>query len=120
VIGRRHNLTAVLLLASGLHAGGVMAMEEERAQELVHMLRHDCGSCHGMNLTGGLGPDLTRLAEVGQSVASVFATIREGRAGTAMPPFRGVLNDEEIQWLSRYLLTRNRADNNDRGARLVR
>ncbi len=59
-----------------------------------------------MQLTGGLGPDLTRLAAAGHSPQSVSAVIRDGRAGTAMPPFRGVLDDAEIQWLSRYLLTR--------------
>ncbi len=31
----------------------------QRQQELLHLLKHDCGSCHGMTLKGGLGPDLT-------------------------------------------------------------
>jgi len=107
---RGPNAAAMLLVAGGLHASGVMAVEESRAAELLHLLKHDCGSCHGMQLTGGLGPDLTDLAETGRSMESVYATIREGRTGTPMPPFRGVLSDDDIRWLSRYLLTRNAGD----------
>ena len=29
-----------------------------RQKQLVHLVRQDCGSCHGMTLNGGLGPAL--------------------------------------------------------------
>ena len=29
-----------------------------RQKELIHLVRQDCGSCHGMTLQGGLGPAL--------------------------------------------------------------
>ena len=31
-----------------------------RQSQLIRMVRQDCGSCHGIQLTGGLGPALTR------------------------------------------------------------
>jgi hypothetical protein len=30
----------------------------QRQKELIHLVRQDCGSCHGMTLQGGLGPAL--------------------------------------------------------------
>ena len=38
------------------------APDPERARELVHIVRQDCGSCHGLTLKGGLGPALTAEA----------------------------------------------------------
>ncbi len=29
------------------------------ARRLEHLLTQDCGACHGLHLTGGLGPPLT-------------------------------------------------------------
>ncbi|HAF55336.1 MAG TPA: cytochrome C55X NirC, partial [Thauera sp.] len=33
--------------------------DPQRARELIHIVRQDCGSCHGLTLKGGLGPALT-------------------------------------------------------------
>ena len=71
----------------------------ERQQELLHLLHQDCGSCHGMRLTGGLGPALTPAALAGKPRALLTATIREGRTGTPMPPWKGILDDADITWL---------------------
>ena len=38
------------------------APDPGRARALVTLLLHDCGACHGMKLTGGLGPPLTAAA----------------------------------------------------------
>ncbi len=32
-----------------------VAPEAQRARELIHIVRQDCGSCHGLTLAGGLG-----------------------------------------------------------------
>ncbi|HYG42204.1 MAG TPA: cytochrome c, partial [Bordetella sp.] len=37
-----------------------------RQGQLEHLLRQDCGSCHGLRMTGGLGPPLTRQALAGK------------------------------------------------------
>ncbi|HEX8741029.1 MAG TPA: cytochrome c [Casimicrobiaceae bacterium] len=75
----------------------------ERERELLHLLYRDCGACHGMRLTGGLGPPLTRDALRGKSEAVLAATIIDGRPGTAMPPWRPFLSDNEAAWLAARL-----------------
>jgi len=76
----------------------------ERQQELQYLLVQDCGSCHGMRLTGGLGPALTSQALAGKPRALLVATIREGRAGTPMPPWKNLLAEEDINWLVDYIM----------------
>jgi cytochrome c55X len=73
--------------------------EPVRQDELVHLLKQDCGSCHGMRLTGGLGPPLTAEALREKPGASLVATILSGRPGTAMPPWRRFISEPEAQWL---------------------
>ena len=68
------------------------------------MVRQDCGSCHGMHLTGGLGPPLTSAALADKPVASMAATIFHGRPGTPMPPWRSFLNEAEATWIAEQLL----------------
>jgi cytochrome c55X len=74
-----------------------------REQALVHMVRQDCGSCHGMRLTGGLGPALTPQALSGKAVPALAATIFHGRPGTPMPPWRAMLNETEARWIAEQL-----------------
>jgi cytochrome c55X len=75
------------------------APRPERQRELLHLLKQDCGSCHGMRLTGGLGPALTPAALRTKPAASLVATIVSGRPGTAMPPWRRFLSEAEAEWL---------------------
>lgn len=79
------------------------AVSPERGQELLHLLRHDCGSCHGLRLTGGLGPPLTPGALADKSASVLEHTITQGRPGTPMPPFGPLLSETEIRWLVRAL-----------------
>jgi cytochrome c55X len=74
-----------------------------RQQQLLHMLKQDCGSCHGLRMSGGLGPALTREALQRLPLASVSAVIYHGRPGTAMPPWKTMLNAEEADWLAAWL-----------------
>jgi cytochrome c55X len=95
--------TAAAALAAAaslaLAAGSNDAPAPERQRELVALVRQDCGSCHGMRLTGGLGPALTSQALAGKPGESLAATIVHGRAGTAMPPWRRFVTDAEAAWL---------------------
>ncbi|MGZ8259767.1 MAG: c-type cytochrome [Caldimonas sp.] len=74
-----------------------------RAAELVRIVRQDCGSCHGMRLTGGLGPALTREALADKPVPSLSATIFHGRPGTPMPGWRGLLSEADADWIAERL-----------------
>ena len=76
----------------------------DRAAELVHIVRQDCGCCHGLTLQGGLGPALTADALRQRPPEVIVATITHGRPGTPMPPFRGILDDADVQWIARNLL----------------
>jgi cytochrome c55X len=70
-----------------------------RQQELIHLLRQDCGSCHGMRLKGGLGPALLPDNLKDKPASTLEATVLYGRAGTPMPPWRNLLSEDEVRWL---------------------
>ena len=92
---------AFLALGPGLAIAGnaPSAPDTGRQQALVRMVRQDCGSCHGMRLTGGLGPALTPEALRTKPAESLAATIVYGRTGTAMPPWRRFMSEAEADWL---------------------
>jgi cytochrome c55X len=91
----------------GLLVAPAMAGESvsgARQAELLHLLRQDCGSCHGMTLKGGLGPALTVEALAGKPAPYLAQVILDGRSGTAMPPWRGLLSEADVAWLVDVLL----------------
>ncbi len=75
-----------------------------RQQELIHLLRQDCGSCHGLRLLGGLGPPLLPAALNGKSKEYLENVILSGVPGLAMPPWNPFLSPEETGWLVDRLL----------------
>ncbi len=79
-------------------------MEERHQQELLHLLRQDCGSCHGLRLLGGLGPPLTATALQGKPKAYLESIIMHGMPEQAMPPWKGILSPEDVSWLVDRLL----------------
>ena len=79
------------------------AVEPARQAELKYLLEQDCGSCHGMTLKGGLGPALLPANLEGKPDGLLIAAILEGRPGTAMPPWRGLLTEAEAEWLVEQL-----------------
>ena len=86
----------------------IAASPESREAELEHMLRHDCGSCHGMTLKGGLGPPLTEEALQDKPREYIEWTIRNGHPGTPMPPWEGILSDDDINYLVELLKTQSK------------
>ena len=92
-------------LAAALVLAGVVlaAPSGERQAELVHRVRHDCGSCHGLTMKGGLGPPLlpNDLAERSDDV--LVEVILDGVPGTPMPPWRGELSEAEAHWIVEQL-----------------
>jgi len=87
-------------LAASAIADAVTAQRQSQLRNLVHQ---DCGSCHGMRLSGGLGPALTPGALTGKNREFLFITISEGRPGTPMPPWKTLLSRPEIDWIVDYL-----------------
>jgi len=75
-----------------------------RQRELIHLVREDCGSCHGMQLTGGLGLPLTAEALRDKPADSLVATVIHGRPGTPMPPWKTLLSEEDAEWIVKRLI----------------
>jgi cytochrome c55X len=76
-----------------------------RQQELVHLVRQDCGSCHGMTLKGGLGPALLPASLADKPAEGLAATIYYGRPGTAMPPWKQFMSEAEAAWIVEKLMS---------------
>ncbi|MDP6490608.1 MAG: c-type cytochrome [Kiritimatiellia bacterium] len=83
------DLTAYLTRARGetpsVAAVQQAAQQPHAATQGRHVFRNRCGSCHGMDAEGGLGPSLNTPEF--QAVASdpfIHKTVTEGRRGTAM------------------------------------
>lgn len=96
-------LAAAITTAGAALAAGGQPPDAERQAALEYMIRHDCGSCHGMTLQGGLGLPLRpeRLRDIPDE--ALVHTILEGRPGTPMPPWRGLLSRAEAEWIVAYL-----------------
>ncbi|WP_371225053.1 c-type cytochrome [Roseovarius sp. 2305UL8-3] len=96
-------LALILLFLAGVVQAGQaeQAIDPEALQRLVHQ---DCGSCHGLTLKGGLGPDL-RAQNLEHYEADILAgVILDGIPGTAMPPWRPLITEAEAEWIANYLL----------------
>lgn len=78
---------------------------EERSRWLENLVRQDCGSCHGMTLKGGLGPDLLAARLAGIPSDALVDIILDGVPGTPMPPWRGLLSEQDAIWIAKYLKT---------------
>jgi cytochrome c55X len=94
------------LLAWPVWAGAQTVVEPAagRQQELVRLVRQDCGSCHGMTLKGGLGSPLRAQDLRDKPADGLVATILYGRPGTAMPPWQALLSEAEAAWIVDRLL----------------
>ena len=64
-----------------------------------------CAACHGVNREGvtGLGPTLTPESLVELSDDDIRDMILNGRSGTVMTAFKGILSPEQIDILLRLI-----------------
>ena len=89
-------LPLFFVLPTGL---ALAAPDALRERELVHLVRQDCGSCHGMTLKGGLGPALLPASLAGKPAEALKYTILQGRPGTPMPGWQQFVSDAEADWI---------------------
>lgn len=85
--------------------GSTVAHSQSPQAALERLVRQDCGSCHGMTLKGGLGPNLRASRLAGRSAGSLAQIILDGVPGTPMPPWRPLLSESDALWIATYLLT---------------
>ncbi|WP_298432757.1 cytochrome c [Ottowia sp.] len=79
------------------------AIDAARQTQLIRMVRQDCGSCHGIQLTGGLGPALTRDRMADFPFDSLVAVIYNGRPGTPMPGWKTMMSEADARWIAQQL-----------------
>jgi len=94
------SLLTILLLSGAAHAGD-SSVDPNALQRLVHQ---DCGSCHGLTLKGGLGPDIRPEALEHYDSDVLQIVILHGIPDTPMPPWRPLITDAEAEWIAEYLL----------------
>jgi len=94
------SLLATVLLTAQTATAEVNA---ERQNELLYFVKHDCGSCHGMTLKGGLGPALIPKTLSAKPKEFLVTTILEGRKNTAMPPWKSMLSRDDAVWITEQL-----------------
>lgn len=80
------------------------APSAERQIELTRFVRQECGFCHGLKLTGGLGSPLTAQALAGKPPEALEAAILYGLTGTAMPGWTPYLSEADVAWIVAMLL----------------
>lgn len=93
-----NRLAVILTLATA------PALADPDPQALTRLVRQDCGSCHGMTLKGGLGPDIRAAALAHYERDRLASVILDGIPGTPMPPWRPLLSEEDAAWIADYLL----------------
>ena len=102
-----NNMTRNMFLVVNLiYSTTVLASEppQNRQQELRNLPKHDCGSCHGLTLKGGLGPSLLAKDLADKPDDYLVSTIQQGRPGAAMPPWQPFMTETETRWLVENLL----------------
>ncbi|WP_317451626.1 c-type cytochrome [Methylobacter psychrophilus] len=92
-------LLLLLILSGSMQTVLAVEPSPERQVALRHLLKNDCGACHGLTLQGGMGPALLPDNLNGKPDEFLVATILNGRKGTAMPPWQPFMNHDEALWL---------------------
>jgi len=104
----RCQLIIGLLLGNAMAAGiltmtSALALDQNRERELTHLVRQDCGSCHGMTLKGGLGGPLLPESLIDLESENIASIILDGVSGKPMPPWQGLLSREDALWIAEKL-----------------
>ena len=96
--------TASLATLAVVLTSNVQAEVRSRPAALERLVRQDCGSCHGLTLKGGLGPNLNSSRLSGRNPDALAQIILDGVPGSAMPPWRTLLSEADALWIANYLL----------------
>lgn len=101
------NLALLVLMMAGLTQGSALAADAaptpERLRELARFVRQECGFCHGLHLTGGLGSPLTAETMKGKPAELMVAIILHGIPGSAMPGWQPYLSEQDARWIVQAL-----------------
>lgn len=98
-----HRIALSLALAAAAAPAWPADPAPARRAELLHLVRQDCGSCHGLTMKGGLGPSLEPAALAGKDAEVLRFVILHGRGGTPMPPWSAHVSEPEAHWIVEQL-----------------
>lgn len=72
------------------------------AGDAAKLFQNKCSACHGQDLTGGVGPNLTKVGSKlsKDQIATILKDGKTGKIGT-MPG--GLLNDSETSQMAKWL-----------------
>jgi len=93
-----------LLVVFALFCGSATAGETGATGTLKNLVHQDCGSCHGLTLKGGLGPDIRPDALSHYDIETLSEVVLDGIPGTAMPPWRPLMSEADAKKIAEYLL----------------
>lgn len=101
------NTALSMLMMAWLAQGSAQAQEAvpslDRQHELARFVHQECGFCHGLKLTGGLGSPLTPEAMKNKPADYMVAIILHGIPGSAMPGWQPYLNEQDAKWIVQAL-----------------
>lgn len=93
-----------LLIILAFWCGSAIAEETASHDALINFVHQDCGSCHGLTLKGGLGPDIRPDALSHYDVETLSTVVLDGIPDTAMPPWRPLMSETDAKKIAEYLL----------------
>lgn len=79
-------------------------MAGESKLDVAKFFEKECQGCHGPNHEGGVGSSLEPVMIAKKNAYMLSDIILNGRAGTAMPAFKGKLNKDDSDKMVEYLL----------------
>lgn len=86
----------------GLSKGNPYAGDPKVAAEGAVIFKDNCAVCHGDDLKGGVGPNLTAALNYGETDEAKLETVSKGRPG-GMPPFEQQLGKDRIWKVLSYV-----------------
>lgn len=92
--------TVALCALAGAVVVHAALQAQGRPNPAAALYAQHCAACHGPKLEGGAASSLLDdVWKFGGDDANVAASIRDGRPGTAMLPFKDVIDDQQIRLL---------------------
>ena len=89
---------------AGVVFAALPAMAGESKMDVAKMFEKECQGCHGPNHEGGVGSSLDPKVIGKKNAYMLSDVILGGRAGTAMPAFKGSMNKDDADKMVEYLL----------------